>query len=62
MKILICGATGFVGRHLTTSLRAAGQPLFAAFVSPRYRTTLPSISAKTPRKKPGYPNLPESTR
>ncbi len=24
MKILICGATGFVGRHLTATLRAAG--------------------------------------
>jgi uncharacterized protein YbjT (DUF2867 family) len=24
MKILVCGATGFVGRHLTTFLRAAG--------------------------------------
>ena len=24
MKILICGSTGFVGRHLATSLRAAG--------------------------------------
>ena len=24
MKILVCGASGFVGRHLTSALRAAG--------------------------------------
>lgn len=35
MKILICGATGFVGRHLTQTLRGAGHTVIRAVRSPR---------------------------
>lgn len=35
MKILICGATGFVGRHLTCSLRNADYTVIRAVRSPR---------------------------
>ncbi|MDO8989368.1 MAG: NAD(P)H-binding protein [Sideroxyarcus sp.] len=35
MKILICGATGFVGRHLTQVLRNAGHDVVRAVRSPR---------------------------
>ena len=34
MKILICGATGFVGRHLTHSLREAGHSVIRAVRRP----------------------------
>jgi len=34
MKILICGATGFVGRHLTHSLRNAGHTVIRAVRKP----------------------------
>lgn len=34
MKILICGATGFVGRHLTLSLRNAGHTVVRAVRKP----------------------------
>lgn len=34
MKILICGATGFVGRHLATSLRANGHTVFCGVRNP----------------------------
>jgi uncharacterized protein YbjT (DUF2867 family) len=34
MKILICGATGFVGRHLTASLRAAGHTVIRGVRKP----------------------------
>lgn len=35
MKILICGATGFVGRHLTHSLQNAGHNVIRAVRRPR---------------------------
>lgn len=35
MNILICGASGFVGRHLTRSLRDAGHTVTRAVRSPR---------------------------
>jgi len=35
MNILLCGATGFVGRHLTRSLREAGHSVIRAVRSPR---------------------------
>jgi uncharacterized protein YbjT (DUF2867 family) len=34
MRILVCGATGFVGRHLTQSLRDAGHTVIRAVRSP----------------------------
>lgn len=34
MKILICGATGFVGRHLTNTLRNAGHTVIRAVRKP----------------------------
>lgn len=34
MKILICGATGFVGRHLTSYLREAGHTVIRAVRRP----------------------------
>lgn len=34
MKILICGATGFVGRHLTRTLREAGHTVIRAIRRP----------------------------
>lgn len=34
MKILICGATGFVGRHLTSALQAAGHRLVRGIRKP----------------------------
>lgn len=36
MKILICGATGFVGRHLTRTLRAAGHRVVRAVRTPSH--------------------------
>jgi uncharacterized protein YbjT (DUF2867 family) len=35
MKILICGASGFVGRHLTQALRAEGHTVARAVRTPR---------------------------
>lgn len=35
MNILICGATGFVGRHLTRMLREAGHTVIRAIRTPR---------------------------
>ncbi len=35
MKILVCGASGFVGRHLTQALRAAGHTVSRAVRAPR---------------------------
>lgn len=35
MKILICGASGFVGRHLTATLREAGHSVTRAVRTPR---------------------------
>lgn len=35
MNILICGATGFVGRHLTRSLQASGHRVFRAVRNPQ---------------------------
>ncbi|HXU93194.1 MAG TPA: NAD-dependent epimerase/dehydratase family protein [Gallionella sp.] len=35
MKILICGATGFVGRHLTRTLLGAGHQVIRAVRTPR---------------------------
>jgi nucleoside-diphosphate-sugar epimerase len=35
MNILICGASGFVGRHLTQALRAAGHTVIRAVRTPR---------------------------
>lgn len=35
MNILICGATGFVGRHLTRTLREAGHTVIRAIRTPR---------------------------
>jgi len=34
MKILVCGATGFVGRHLTQALRDAGHTVIRAVRHP----------------------------
>jgi len=34
MKILVCGASGFVGRHFTTSLRAAGHTIVRGIRKP----------------------------
>ncbi|MFB3081062.1 MAG: NAD-dependent epimerase/dehydratase family protein, partial [Nitrosomonadaceae bacterium] len=34
MKILICGATGFVGRHLTQALKNVGHTVSRAVRSP----------------------------
>jgi uncharacterized protein YbjT (DUF2867 family) len=36
MKILICGATGFVGRHLTTELRSAGHTVIRGVRKPSH--------------------------
>ncbi len=35
MKILVCGASGFVGRHLTQALRGAGHAVTRAVRTPR---------------------------
>lgn len=34
MKILVCGATGFVGRHITTTLRVAGHTVIRGVRKP----------------------------
>lgn len=42
MNILICGATGFVGRHLTHALRDAGHDVFRTVRTPREPGDIPA--------------------
>ncbi len=41
MKILVCGATGFVGRHLTNSLRAVGHTVVRGIRKPTQPDDIP---------------------
>lgn len=41
MNILICGATGFVGRHLTLTLREAGHTVFRGVRNPVQPSDIP---------------------
>lgn len=57
MKILICGATGFVGRHLTTSLRAAGHTVIRGVRKPTLPDDIAVDFCKDTTKEAWLPKL-----
>jgi uncharacterized protein YbjT (DUF2867 family) len=57
MKILICGATGFVGRHLTTSLRAAGHTVIRGVRKPSQPNDIAVDYCKDTAKEAWLPKL-----
>jgi uncharacterized protein YbjT (DUF2867 family) len=57
MKILICGATGFVGRHLTTSLRAAGYTVVRGVRKPSQPDDIAVDYCKDTTKETWLPKL-----
>ena len=57
MKILICGATGFVGRHFTTSLRAAGHTVIRGVRKPTQPDDIAVYFCKDITKEAWLPRL-----
>lgn len=57
MKILVCGATGFVGRHLTTALRATGHTVIRGVRNPRVPTDIAVDYCKDTSKEAWLPKL-----
>ena len=57
MKILICGASGFVGRHLTTALQAAGHTVIRGIRKPRLPTDIAVDYCKDTNKEAWLPKL-----
>jgi uncharacterized protein YbjT (DUF2867 family) len=57
MKILICGATGFVGRHLTSSLRAAGHTVVRGVRKPSQPDDIAVDFCKDTTKEAWLPKL-----
>jgi uncharacterized protein YbjT (DUF2867 family) len=57
MKILICGATGFVGRHLTTSLRATGHTVIRGVRKPTLPDDIAVDFCKDTTKEAWFPKL-----
>ncbi len=57
MKILICGATGFVGRHLTTALQAGEHTVIRGVRKPRLPTDIAVDYCKDTSKEAWLPKL-----
>ena len=57
MKILVCGATGFVGRHLTSSLRAAGHIVVRGIRKPSLPDDIAVDFCKDTTKESWLPKL-----
>jgi uncharacterized protein YbjT (DUF2867 family) len=57
MKILVCGATGFVGRHLTTALRAAGHTVVRGVRKPSQPDDIAVDYCKDTTKEAWLPRL-----
>ncbi len=57
MNILICGATGFVGRHLTNSLRDAGHTVIRAVRRPSEPSDIPVDFINDTTKEVWLPRL-----
>jgi uncharacterized protein YbjT (DUF2867 family) len=57
MKILVCGATGFVGRHLTSSLRAAGHTVVRGVRKPSQPDDIAVDFCKDTTKEAWFPKL-----
>lgn len=57
MKILICGATGFVGRHLTSALQAAGHTVVRGIRKPTQPDDIAIDFCKDTTKEAWLPKL-----
>jgi uncharacterized protein YbjT (DUF2867 family) len=57
MKILICGATGFVGQHLTSSLQAAGHTVIRGVRKPSQPNDIAVDFCKDTTKEAWFPKL-----
>lgn len=57
MKILVCGATGFVGRHLTESLTSAGHTVVRAIRKPSQPDDIKVDFVKDTNKEAWLPRL-----
>jgi uncharacterized protein YbjT (DUF2867 family) len=57
MKILICGATGFVGRHLTSALQAAGHTVIRGIRKPTRPDDIAVDFCKDTSKEAWLPKL-----
>jgi uncharacterized protein YbjT (DUF2867 family) len=57
MKILICGATGFVGRHLTSGLQAAGHTVIRGIRKPSQPDDIAVDFCKDTTKEAWIPKL-----
>jgi uncharacterized protein YbjT (DUF2867 family) len=57
MKILVCGATGFVGRHLTNSLRAPGHTVIRGIRKPTQSDDIAVDFCKDTSKEEWLPKL-----
>ncbi len=57
MKILVCGATGFVGRHLTAALRAAGHTVIRGVRKPSQPDDITIDYCKDTTKEAWLPRL-----
>ncbi|WP_394753595.1 NAD(P)H-binding protein [Crenothrix sp.] len=57
MKILVCGATGFVGRHLTSALRATGNTVVRGVRKPSHPDDIAVDYCKDTIKEDWLPKL-----
>ncbi len=57
MKILVCGASGFVGRHLTSALRAAGHAVVRGIRKPSQPDDIAVDYCKDTTKETWLPKL-----
>jgi uncharacterized protein YbjT (DUF2867 family) len=57
MKILVCGATGFVGRHVTASIRAAGHTVIRGIRKPSQPDDIAVDFCKDTTKEAWLPKL-----
>ncbi len=57
MNILICGASGFIGRHLTHTLQQSGHTVIRAVRNPRDASDIPVDFCADVRKEIWFPRL-----